>query len=481
VRRTLPGVRFGVVGGLTLLLYVGCALALPLVPRNVYVPLLDLGKMTQTVGAGWAIYPAVVGVLFALYGAGYGLVATDRGPSLRTIFVLGALFCAPLILTYPASAVDVFGYVAQGRLLAVHGANPFSDPPNRFATDPIIPYLAFPGEPSQYGPLWAALGGAIALLAQGDLLAEVLAYKGVAVAAHLAGAGLIYRLAGCMDADPARARASSYLFLWNPTLLWEMAANAHNDGVMMLGGIGAAHLLASGRGLWALPVLALGALVKLPVIAVTPMIGLALWRVSRTRAVRSGLLAAAMMVVAYAPFWQGPATLTALGRSDLFTVSAGELLRLLLLRVVDERMASQIAHAASIGAFLGAMLLASALVLLRPYARVAVRAGYAAMLAAALFGTTWFQAWYIVWPFGFAAGLGERRHHLEVALLSLGGLLQYWVFIFLWFRIFPPGDNALVQVAAYAVVIVPLLLAFALAERGPSPPSARRIQPSGAG
>ena len=86
------------------------------------------------------------------------------------------------------------------------------------------------------------------------------------------------------------------------------------------------------------------------------------------------------------------------------------------------------------------------------------------MLAAALLATTWFQAWYVVWPFAMAAALPDGRRHLEVALLSLGGLLQYVVFIYLWvMAVLPPEQHLIVQSAAYAALMLPLLVGSALA------------------
>src|SRR5581483_1555651 len=97
-----------------------------------------------------------------------------------------------------------------------------------------------------------------------------------------------------------------------------------------------------------------------------------------------------------------------------------------------------------------------------------LRGAYFTLLAAALLLTTWFQAWYVVWPLALGAALGEPRRHLEVALLSLGGLLQYFVFIYLWvIGVFPPQENIGVQAAAYACVVG--LLALAVAARWAHP------------
>ena len=146
---------------------------------------------------------------------------------LAVIVALGALFCVELLWAYPATAADLTGRVAHGRMLAEHHANPFifghrvsSRATRSFPTSPTQ------GSRPSTGPVWVILLGAgVALLAHGDLLVEVLVYKGVAALAHLAGGGLVYAIARRLTGDVrAKARASAYLYLWNPMLLWEMVA-----------------------------------------------------------------------------------------------------------------------------------------------------------------------------------------------------------------------------------------------------------------
>src|SRR6266851_9169748 len=144
-----------------------------------YVPLLDLGKITGYRWPSALLFLQLVIGLYVLYALGYWLVARGSAHT-ALIFGAGVVFCAELLWAYPATAVDVFGYVAHGRLLALHGVNPFVVAPAEFPGDAIMPYLAFPTEPSQYGPIWVLIGGAIASLGHGDLLTEVLLYKVVA-------------------------------------------------------------------------------------------------------------------------------------------------------------------------------------------------------------------------------------------------------------------------------------------------------------
>src|SRR5215831_4444914 len=166
--------RFLAVAVAMALVYALWTVWVPLVPTNLYVPLLDLGKITGYRWASAALYLAIVLLLYGLYAVGYGASKKIRA---GWIFLAAAVFSLELMWAYPATAVDIFGYIAHGRVLALYQANPFIARPNDFAGDPIVRFLAFPDEPSQYGPLWVLLGGAIASLGQANLLTEVLLYK----------------------------------------------------------------------------------------------------------------------------------------------------------------------------------------------------------------------------------------------------------------------------------------------------------------
>jgi hypothetical protein len=203
VRRTLARMLFAAVGVATALIYVAWVVWVPMLPSNLYIPLLDLGKITGYTWSAASIFMAIVGALYALYALGYRLVSRGSA-STWGIFLFGAVFCVALIGAYPATAVDVFAYVAHGRLVAEHHANPFIVPPDAYPTDAIVPYLAFPGEPSQYGPAWVLLGDALATIAHGDLLTEVVLYKLVGALAHLGGGAWASR-----TARPAPARSCS--------------------------------------------------------------------------------------------------------------------------------------------------------------------------------------------------------------------------------------------------------------------------------
>ena len=114
---------------------------------------------------------------------------------LALILGFGILFSAALMLVYPITAIDLFGYVARGRVLGIHHANPF--PPFR----PQIFLTTYQGFSqvggqlaSPYGPVWEWLAGAAALLGGEDFLRSILVFKGVVVVAYAVDALLIWAI-----------------------------------------------------------------------------------------------------------------------------------------------------------------------------------------------------------------------------------------------------------------------------------------------
>ncbi|HET6318825.1 MAG TPA: hypothetical protein VFG86_20410 [Chloroflexota bacterium] len=458
--------RFAAIGIATAVAYALWVVWLPLLPANLYVPLLDLGKITGYTWQAALTYLGFVIALHGLYALGYRLVSKGVVPTLP-VSVFGAVFAIELLGAYPATAVDVFGYIAHGRMLADHHVNPFITPPNAFPTDAILAYLAFPSEPSQYGPAWVLLDGALALAARGELLGELILYKLVAAVAHLVGGLLVLGICRQLGARPSQARAGAFLFVWNPLLLWEMVGNAHNDGLMMVGGLLAVLLLLRRSYVVSLSALVAGALVKVPVIVIGPLLLVTLARRRLVAALEGVALAMLLAFVVYRPFWDGPGTLTALRRTELFTASFGAVLRLGLEAPFGLPIATDVARGASLTLFALVVALCIGLAVRAQTSSEIVTLAYATMLAAMLLATTWFQAWYVVWPFAFAAALPDGRRHLEAALLSLGGWLQYFVFIYLWvIGVFPPYESFDLQVVAYAALVGPLVLG-ALAMRWP--------------
>ena len=411
------------------------------------------------------LFYLALAVLLVLYLRAYRLALNlGRGPGgARLVGAWAALFCLLLIPVYSLTSSDVYGYVFQGRIVAVLGENPFVHLYKDFAADPFFPIVTFRGLPAStgYGPLWIILDAALGWLARGRLLLNLFLFKALAATLHLAGAALVYGLLGRLD--PERRVAGTLFYAWNPLLLYELVGNAHNDAALVALALLGFYLLIRGRGLAAIAALSAAALVK-PV-AVLWLPPAALWLVVRTPGWPARLRRGAALVgvalllaaAAYAPFWQGLDTFRGLlAQSDIHGNSLPNLLIMI---------GHWLWPAAGPRVVAGVKLL-TALVFAPFYLwqlATAWRAGTPAglqrvqfdvMLFYLLFVGFQFWPWYLAWllvPAALLPGdLSGARRRLALILCGLAPLL-YFPFGWQWVR----GTSLLLLTALLAAV--PLL------------------------
>jgi len=238
----------------------------------------------------------------------------DSPAVLWSVFGPALLFQVTLVLAMPPSlSTDIYNYLAYGRMVAFHGLNPYTTLPSHMGGDPV---LAFPLWDifSHYGPPWIALSAGIAWISgRAALFPGVLLFKGVAALSHLAVGFLSYRLARSWN--EAAGVASAVLLGWSPLLLLEGAGSGHNDLLMMA--LALAGLLAyrKKKPWWGLFLLLLSVMVKYVSLILLFFYCLAWLREQEGGRARLRLLGMVVGVallafaLAYAPFWEGPATL----------------------------------------------------------------------------------------------------------------------------------------------------------------------------
>ena len=132
--------------------------------------------------------------LFLLYYLAYRICRDQNGDNqydyrLWAIVLIGALVLA-LVNTYVCTthSLDIYDYIARGRITAFHGRNPYdkTQTPNAYAAvDPFMQYASWKDKTAAYGPLWEVLSGLISYGAGDKLLANMLAHKGLALASYL--------------------------------------------------------------------------------------------------------------------------------------------------------------------------------------------------------------------------------------------------------------------------------------------------------
>src|SRR5437588_6140607 len=183
----------------------------------------------------WWYHPAIGGGVAIFYAGILALIvawlALGRlALTTRQVWLLGAAWCLPLLLTAPLFSQDAYSYFAQGTLVHL-GLDPYRDAPAVLAQhgqahvlNAVSPFWRHTTAP--YGPLflWIVSGLSGASPVVGVLLIRTLEMVGFVLLAVF-----VPRLASALGADPGRA---AWWVLLSPLVLLELVAATHNDLLM---------------------------------------------------------------------------------------------------------------------------------------------------------------------------------------------------------------------------------------------------------
>ncbi len=379
-------------------------------------------------------------VLFGFYVLVYRTCRDHpREVPVSLVLLSGLTLSLLLSLTYPVGAGDVVDYVTHGEELFYFRKNPLVTPPGRVPGALLAHYSAYRVAPSNYGPLWTWISGlVIGILGRESLALDLLGFKGVAIAAYLAQALLVYLI--LRRRDPDRATAGLAFFAWNPLVLYESAVNGHNDGTMMAFALLGIFFWERRRPLAMVAALTLSLLIKVPTAPLLPLFLLAAARERKGAGgfrlvIPGGLVSAGLVALAYCSLPDPLAALTNLStRSGLLTHSLPAVLSLTLrLLGVAPGAAATSAQTAAFAAF----AVAATLQLLRTWERpeAVLRHAFDLILFLLLFVTPWFQPWYVTWAVALAALFPRPEALTQAGLFSLTVLFSYVVYGFVWFWI----------------------------------------------
>jgi alpha-1,6-mannosyltransferase len=250
---------------------------------------------------GWWYHPAIGGGVAIFYAgivalsvAWLGLGRAALAP--RTLWIVAALWCLPLLLTAPLFSRDAYSYLAQGTLVHL-GIDPYAHAPAVLAEHGHAHVLSgvdpfWRGTTAPYGPLFLWIVSGLAALSGSHLVFGVLLIRALEVVGFILLAAFVPRLASALGADPGRA---TWLVLLSPLVLLELVAAAHNDLLMIGLLVAGVTLAAERRPVPAIALCALAATIKLPAAVAIPFILVAY---ADRRTVVRGVLVAAGVVIA---------------------------------------------------------------------------------------------------------------------------------------------------------------------------------------
>lgn len=253
-----------------------------------------------------------------------------RRLSYGLIIAVTLLSCLFYFLTPAHIATDMYSYESYGRLLALHGANPYFVPPSAFPQDITFRWLYWKDTTSIYGPIWMLISAALALIGNPTQLSILLQFRGVALLAHLITTYLVYKGLRTLGRSERTVALGTLLYAWNPLVLAESVLGAHNDIVMVMFLVAGLYWLAKAernhtflqlRG-YLLPLIAFtcATLVKFsaaPALAVCVLAilfarlqtdskaGRPVWWPALRSAIIASVISLVLIILAYSPFWIG--------------------------------------------------------------------------------------------------------------------------------------------------------------------------------
>ena len=230
--------------------------------------------VSGTVATELIFYAGVAALVIAWVGLGFQL-RRPGSPSMRTLVIIGALWCLPLALGPPLFSRDVYSYIAQGTLLHL-GHNPYQVTPLTLAhlgQSHVLNAVSHTWlrTTAPYGPLFLLFVGWLVAaagykLVLGAILVRLLAILGVAILI-----AALPPLARRVGADPRRA---VWLIALSPLVLFQLISPGHND--ILMAGVMTAGIAASLRWpLVGIAICALATTIKVPAAAGAAFIAVA--------------------------------------------------------------------------------------------------------------------------------------------------------------------------------------------------------------
>ncbi len=274
----------------------------------------------------WRLLPALWGLVALLAWCCIRIstaVASGGRPGALIVAQLVVL-AAGLLVTLTVSG-DVYAYTIYGRLYGLYDVNPYllGGPIADHGDATLRSCLAFYGNPppgDNYGPLWTMLAGAIARIeATASLGVQVWTHRALAAIGAMAATAGILRIGRALPAGERLRNAA--LFAFHPLLIYEAAVGGHNDTLMVAAAIWA-FALVDELPLFAGLLLGASIAVKYVSLLLVPFLAIRAWRRGAPGGAMCALVALAVPVLFFVPFWAGPATLYSLiGHGGIFDMS----------------------------------------------------------------------------------------------------------------------------------------------------------------
>jgi len=192
------------------------------------------------------IYLALILLSFILFGvflsdeAKKGACINMRQKMLAAS-AIGIIF----LFTAPVFSIDLHCYIMQGRVLSVHGQNPYVVPPGAFPEDPFTKGIFWLHRPVFYGPLWVLFSVFLSFFGGDSVLLNVVLMKVPVFLAYLLLIWQGFSLA--RKIIPRQKDIIASFLAFNPFIVSQYLLDGHNDILMAALAVTGFNLLIGGR------------------------------------------------------------------------------------------------------------------------------------------------------------------------------------------------------------------------------------------
>jgi hypothetical protein len=474
-------------GLIGLLVYAALLVRFP-AGRYIAVPLANVGSITKL--SPWAAFLiACAGIMLHAAYAAAVLVCWRSQPDDRGLALLiwgyAIAASAMLFFIWPITSTDLFDYIFRGHMGAYYHVSPYTIVPNRYSNDPLYRYLGWPNAPSAYGPLWELISARMAAIGGMSPWTNLLLQKAFALLTFLLCGVVLMRM--LREAGREVQLLGGLLWLWSPLALFEIVGMGHNDGLLVLSVLLAIWATRHGRYHWAAVALVIGALFKflplilLPFVVVYGARRRATWAARVRLALEIGLITVVLIVVCYAPYWEGTKTLANITLREKF-LNAAPLA--ILTYTLSQRWSIDVVRPTI--SMMGSAILAIGLLWqmwqIWRYDRDLRTACFGIFAWYLIIGSQWFQPWYVLWLLAMLALQPSRETFGWVETWAISGqasyLLQYFILTKRWSGL--AGNQLPGQVLYLLLIFVPPLIVWSIERlrRRSSPPAVSQPGPA---
>ena len=392
---------------------------------------------------------AALAILGACCIVAYRNVEKD---DLRRILRCSLLVHGCLLLAIPLQDADFFVYLGHGALVA-HGFNPHLVGAVALGDSPLIALSPWKNTPSPYGPVATfitAVGGVLGEWAHSPVWVNGATYK------LLAGSLDLWSL--CVASAVARRAATASAargfaaFALNPLLAWAVAAQAHNDGLIILSSLIFLWAVQRDRDVVATVALTLGTMTKFVLGPLLAVYLLVVSRRSMRRALLLGALSAALSGALLWPWWAGIHSLLSFSHPAGIPVDTIHSVASIHWVIFKVQQRAHISDHAMWTTYQGwtrlgwGVVLVLFLVLAWRASKTTLAHVFAIVLLSIIATAVWLMNWYFLWPLPFAIVEGDHRWQRLVLGTTVVATLASG-----------PGRLGLIQPPVQLAVVVALL------------------------